>query len=177
MPTPDRRGTIRALKKQERDYRETLRQVVDVPILTGFAASLSEATEMATALEMGVVGARENITKYLAGTGTATITNHFITLSAEHRQIFIDKFSRLITVDVQSLLTTGPIAQVLDKRIDVNVNLIKLIEREHLPKVAEGVKAALKDQPFDRATLTNYFRREWGVQGLSAPKDCAGSGK
>ena len=55
MPTPDKRGIIRSLKKQEQAYRRVLRSVVDQPILAGFADGLAGAAELAVAIEAGVL--------------------------------------------------------------------------------------------------------------------------
>ena len=164
MPRGDNRGVIRALKKQERAYRKVLREVVDTPVLAGFAQGLADASELAVAIETGIVSAQSRVLKGLDTGGAELVDEFFIRLSAEHKELFIKKFTSMVSVDVRDLLRSGPIAQALEPRIQDNVNLIRLIAKEHLPKVGEAVKQALKDQPFDRNHLRKYFQSEWGYK-------------
>ena len=168
MATPDRRGVIRALKKQAQNYRKVLKEVVDTPVLKGFAEGLAEASDLATAIEAGTINAQSQLAKTMRLDGAKKVNAHFVRLSAEHKAAFIKRFTKMVSVDVGSLLNSGPIAAALDKRIDVNVGLIKNIEDIHLPdvaeKVAKGVRKALKERPFDRNFLNEYFKNEWGYK-------------
>ncbi|MDE2725210.1 MAG: minor capsid protein [Gemmatimonadota bacterium] len=161
MAKPDERGVIRSLRKQERAYRTALKKVVDIPILSGFAEGLSDASTLAVAIEQGVIAAQENLAKTLQTEGAEMVDQHFIKLSAQHKATFIKRFQRMVRVDVGPLLKSGPIAQALDTRIAVNVDLIKLIGKEHLPKVAADVQKKLKERPFDRAYMSEYFEEQW----------------
>ena len=89
---------------------------------------------------------------------------YFVRLSAEHRTQFIKRFTTMTSIDVAAQLREGPVALQLTKRIDANVDLIKLIAKNHLPKVALNVQKALAERPFDRLHLANYFRSEWGYR-------------
>ena len=161
MPKGDKRGIIRSLKRQEKAYRAVLREVVDVPILNGFAAGLDVAAELAVAIELGTIEAQSRLLKLLNTSGIEKIENSFIGLSEAHRQTFIKKFTRMMAVDVTPLLNAGPIAAEVSKFTADNVNLIRLIGKDHLPKVAKQVQAALIDEPFSRGRLNRLFRKEW----------------
>ena len=161
MPTGEKRGLIRALKKQEKAYRNVLKEVVDAPILSGFASGLAVGGELAVAIELGTIEAQSQLLRYLADDGTAKIEGAFVKLSEQHRQTFIKKFTSLVAVDVTPLLNAGPIAAELSKFTVDNVNLIRLIGKNHLPKVAKQVEQALKDQPFSRAKTADLFRKQW----------------
>lgn len=161
MPTPDKRGVIRALRKQEQAYRRVLRSVVDAPILAGFSEGLAGAAELAVAIEAGVLSAESRFLRELHPVSVQKLNAYFVQLSAEHRTQFIKRFTTMTSVDVSATLRQGPVAEALIKRVDANVDLIKLIAKEHLPKVAVHVQKALVDRPFDRLHLANYFRSEW----------------
>ena len=165
MATPDKRGVIRALKKQEKAYRKVLTEVVDIPVLRGFAQGLADASELAVAIESGTISAQSELLKTLNTSGIKKVNAHFVRLSAEHKAEFIKRFTKMVSVDISDLLRDGPIAAALDTKIDENVRLIKLIKDIHLPKVvnavADGVKEKLQDRPFDRNFLDQYFKGEW----------------
>ena len=161
MPTGEKRGLIRALKKQEKAYRNVLKEVVDTPILSGFASGLAVGGELATAIELGTIEAQSRLLRFLADDGTPKIEGAFIKLSEQHRQTFIKKFTSLVAVDVAPLLNAGPIAAELSKVTADNVNLIRSIGKNHLPKVTQQVRKALQDEPFSRAKTADLFRKQW----------------
>ena len=152
------------LQKDAVQYRMVLRDEVDVPIYRGVvrAAELSSTTSQF--VELGYIFAIEQLDKRLLVSAPKRINGFFKTLSVEHRRRFVKAHQGIIGIPVAPFLSEPPIRQFVEQGLKNNVQLIKKIGREHLPKVLKQVREVYADRPFDQHAMESLFRREWGYR-------------
>ena len=151
-------------QEEARLFRRLLRALVDDPVVWGWNAGVDKATDLASAVYLGLDNAGIAIDKSLSTNAARRIEAQFAGLDRRHRAAFLRAYRVAFSVNIEPLLQSKQTNAFMLRQLKVNVDLIRLIKRKHLPRVAEGVKQALKDAPFSRSHLKRYFRREWGYQ-------------
>lgn len=163
MPTKPKKGKpVRYRKNDAIQYRKVLRDVVDVPILKGIGAGLDLGVNTLIALQSGQDLALKNLERSLTNEGKELIQAYFDMLEGTHKERFVQAHRNALSVEViKSSLSQPPIKALMQKATETNVNLIRLIGKNHLPKVLSQVTKIYEDKPFDRQALAKLFSEQW----------------
>ena len=156
---------VRPRSNDGREYRKILRVLVDAPVLRGIAAGLELGTETLIALQQGQVFALANVRAKLTSEGGDRLDTFFNDLAGSHEARFVQAHRRALGVSTLAATLSQPEIRVaMELATKRNVDLIKLIERRHIPRVFAQVRELYGTRPFDRQALADLFAREWGYR-------------
>ena len=156
---------VRPRSNDAREYRKILRSLVDAPVLRGIAAGLDLGTETLIALQQGQAFAMANVRAKLTAEGVDRLDTFFADLAGSHERRFVQAHRQALAISSLAVTLSQPeIRAAMERAARVNVELIKLIEQRHIPKVFAQVRELYATRPFDRQALAKLFAREWGYR-------------
>ncbi len=160
-----RGSPVRPRSNDARKYRKILRELVDVPVLRGVAAGLEVGTETLASLQYAQTLSFENVRKKLKADARDRLDDFFDELSGSHEKRFVQAHRKALGVSaLQALLSDKVVREAMEQAMRVNVDLIKLVAKKHLPKVFKQVAELYGSKPFDREALAGLFAKEWGYR-------------
>ena len=154
---------VRVASNDVREYRRTIRRLVDDPVLKGFLRGLEQSALSLQTIQLAVRYAAAEAAEAIAESGMTRLTAYYQAFDEAHLKRFIRAHRQGLGVDIRPLLKDT--SAVGERWIARNVNLIRLKPPEILPKIHSAMTTLYgSGEPLSKGAMEKFFRERWDYE-------------